>query len=150
MKSSPAFFKNPTLIFGIVLFIIIAFYSLFQAKNLILGPVLTIEEPKNGATLPFSIYTVKGSAKNISFISLNDSPIFVDDEGRFEEKLIAPSGYSIMKMMVEDRFGRKKTQFIHLFNPNIEELEIEESASSQTNATSSIITEEPQASENNQ
>jgi hypothetical protein len=109
--------KSSTYIIGLILLVVIAGYSLFQAKNLIIGPVMTIEEPLDGATLPFSLYTVRGSAQNISQISLNDKPIFVNDRGIFQEKLIAPPGYSIIKMTVKDRFGRSKTQHIHLMHP---------------------------------
>lgn len=93
---------------------IIVFYSLFQAKNLILGPRFTIDEPIDGQTLIEEEFTFSGNAHNVSSITLNDSPIFVDETGVFREKLIAPSGYSIMKLEVRDRFGRSKTEYVHL------------------------------------
>lgn len=101
---------------GVIFFGIIVIYSAFQAKNLILGPQISISEPQNGSKVTFGIYTIRGIAKNISAISLNDSPIFVDEEGQFEEKLIAPPGYSIMKILAKDRFGRTKIRYIHLMN----------------------------------
>jgi len=94
--------------------ILLVAYVLFQAKNLILGPRLTISEPRDGMHLTNELVTITGVAKNVSAISLNDNPIFVDKEGVFREKLIAAPGYSIIKMSVEDRFGRKKTEYIHL------------------------------------
>jgi len=93
---------------------VITGYALFQAKNIITGPTLSIESPYNGATLTEEAFVVKGFASNIASISLNDSPIFINENGLFEEKLIAPIGYSIMKLSVADRFGRRKTQYIQL------------------------------------
>ncbi len=92
-------------------------YSLFQAKNLITGPVINIEEPRDGATLTYDVFDIKGDAKNISSIKLNDSPIFVNEEGKFSEKIVASPGYSVMKLEVEDRFGKKKTKYLHLVLP---------------------------------
>lgn len=100
-----------TLSLGIL---IIVFYSLFQAKNLILGPRFTIDEPTDGQTLLEEEFIFSGNAHNVSSITLNDSPIFIDENGVFKEKLIAPSGYSIMKLEVKDRFGRSKTEYVHL------------------------------------
>ena len=100
-----------TLSLGILL---IMFYSLFQAKNLILGPRFTIDEPVDGQTLAEEEFTFSGNAHNVASITLNGSPIFIDETGIFKEKLIAPSGYSIMKLEVRDRFGRSKTEYVHL------------------------------------
>jgi hypothetical protein len=122
------------IIFITSLFLFIGGYTLFQAKNLIVGPRLTIAEPENGATLYHGLYSVSGSAQNISSITLNDQPIFVDDYGNFHEKLIAPPGYSIMKMAVKDRFGRSKEKYIHLVN-----LEEKEELLFDTEVDSSLI-----------
>ena len=114
-----------TLSLGILL---IMFYSLFQAKNLILGPRFTIDEPIDGQTLTEEEFTFSGNAHNVSSITLNDSPIFIDENGIFREKLIAPSGYSIMKLEVKDRFGRSKIEYVHLiFKEKTYENAIEES-----------------------
>lgn len=94
--------------------LIILGYSLFQAKNLIVGPTFTIETPQDGETLRGEVFTVKGVAHNVASITLNDSPIFVDEQGVFEEKLIAPHGYSIIELSVADRFGRRRTEYVHL------------------------------------
>ncbi|TAL49447.1 hypothetical protein EPN83_00875 [Patescibacteria group bacterium] len=91
----------------------LAGYVLFQSRNLILGPSLTVSEPRDGARLESSFVTVRGKARNIAYIKLNDRQIFVDDLGLFEEKLIAPEGYTIMKFAAEDRFGRVVEKYLH-------------------------------------
>ena len=90
----------------ISLFILLASYSLFQARFIIFGPKLAVYSPENGSSLASPVVTVTGQAKNIAFISLNDRPIYVDKDGNWNEKLIAPKGLSIMTVRVRDRFGR--------------------------------------------
>jgi hypothetical protein len=92
--------------FFIGLFALIGIYALFQARFVLLGPSIKVTTPANGASLPSQVVTVAGKATNIAFISLNDRPIFVDKNGNWSEKLIAPVGLSIMTIRAKDRFGR--------------------------------------------
>lgn len=96
----------------------IALYILFQSKNLLLGPRITVSEPNDGATLTYNLVTIKGVASNISLITIDDRPIFVDDQGNFSEKLIAPYGYSIIKVEAQDRFGKATKKLIHIYLPD--------------------------------
>lgn len=86
--------------------VLIAFYALFQARYLILGPRLTVEAPQNGAVLDSDVVTIKGTALNIAYLTLNGRPIYTDTKGNWEEKVVAPLGYSIMTVSARDRFNR--------------------------------------------
>lgn len=146
-------FNNPRKTLGITLalsiILILGIYVLFQAKNLILGPQITITEPADGVTVSFNVVSIKGIARNISEITLDDSPIFIDTKGVFAEKLIVPPGYSIIKLSAQDRFGRKKTTLLHIVYtkeavtiPDIETTtgtSTKESTASSTKATTSPI-----------
>ena len=98
----------------VVVILLLTGYILFQSKNLILGPMISIDEPKNGSTLNYEVVTVKGKAKNIAYIYLNDRQIFVDNLGNFKEKLVAPLGYSLIKLAVKDKFGRVKEKVVEI------------------------------------
>jgi hypothetical protein len=105
----------------IIKFVIIALiavgiigYALFQARNLINGPKVTISWPHNGATLNHDAVEVKGVAKNIAYITLNDRQIFVDNEGNFNEELLLAPGYNIWKVEAKDKFGRTVSKKIEL------------------------------------
>lgn len=89
-------------------------YIFFQTRNVIRGPIITIQTPQNGATLEESLVIIKGVAKNISYISLNDRNIFIDEQGRFQEKLLLSYGYNIMAIKAEDKFGRKTEEILEL------------------------------------
>lgn len=89
-------------------------YGLFESYKIVSGPKINILEPKNGEYFETPLIAVKGVAKHISFISLNDRPIFIDKEGTFSEKLILLPGYNIMSLKAKDRFGKtieKKMEF---------------------------------------
>ncbi|TSC61250.1 MAG: Xre-like protein DNA-binding protein [Parcubacteria group bacterium Gr01-1014_107] len=89
-------------------------YAFFEARGVIAGPIIEVTEPKNGKSFHESLITIKGYTRNISFISLNDNPITVDEEGNFIEKLLLSPGYNIIKLKVVDRFGREKVSFLEL------------------------------------
>ena len=89
----------------------IAAYAYFQSRNFIKGPRLFIETPMDGEATTSPVITLSGRAENISEISINNMPIFTDEEGNFREKLLLLPGYNIITAEAEDRFGRavKKT-----------------------------------------
>lgn len=80
-------------------------YSIFQAKKIVSGPQIAISSPISGQTTHTSDINIKGVAKNISFISLNDRPIYIDESGNFQEKLLLYPGYNIIKLQARDKFG---------------------------------------------
>jgi len=100
--------------FVVFFFLVIITYSLFQARFIILGPYLEIKYPQNGASLDTNPINIVGQAKNIVFISLNDRPIYVDKNGNWSEKLIAPKGPSIITVRARDRFGRNVEKSVEI------------------------------------
>jgi hypothetical protein len=131
--------KSITIASILLVVILLVGYTLFQAKNLIRGPVLVILEPKDGATVPYEIVTVKGTTENVSAITLNDSPIFIDKEGKFNEKIVAPVGYSIVKLSAKDRFGTEVIKYLHLILKGSPEQVVSKSlVSTTTSATSTM------------
>lgn len=94
--------------------IIILGYALFQARNIISGPVVKIQTPKNGISLEHSLMNIEGVAKNISYISMNDRQIFTDDKGEFSEKLLLSYGYNIITIKARDRFGQETEETLEL------------------------------------
>src|SRR3990167_331640 len=101
--------RTPKLIAGISIAVVIltslGIYAYLQSREYLRGPVLTISEPLNGATSTPSLVTLRGTSKNISFLTLNGRQIFTDEQGRFEESLLLQNGYSIMTLEAKDRFG---------------------------------------------
>lgn len=98
-------------IIGIVLttliVILVGFYAYWQSKDYIEGSRITFLEPKDGSSVQTEAVIIEGNAKNIAYISLNDSPIFVDSKGDFREKILLLDGYNIISVKAQDRFGKK-------------------------------------------
>ncbi len=86
----------------------LAWYVAFQARFLIIGPslVLTSDMPTVADT---RTVIISGTARNITSLSLNDRPIFTDDDGDFREQLVLENGYTIMTLRARDRYGRDTT-----------------------------------------
>ncbi len=112
MNYNPRKSINTAIFFILLLSIVV--YGFFQARNLIAGPSIEIESPQNGSVITTPEIEVRGKARNIAFIKLNDRQIFIDDEGYFSEKLIAKPGYNIIKLTTEDRFRRQKDNLIEI------------------------------------
>lgn len=89
-------------------------YGLFEARRLIGGPVITIDSPINGSVASLSTVTIRGTAQNISFLTINDASAFTDEEGHFTETLSPPPGYAIFTVAATDRFGRRAVEHVRI------------------------------------
>lgn len=98
----------------IIIFTVIAGYSYYQARAIIHGPEINITSPKPASTLDSPLVEIKGNAKNVSFITLNDRQIYVDNEGNFKEELLLSPGYNTWEIEAKDKFGRVVSKKIEL------------------------------------
>ncbi len=94
----------------------LAAYGLFEARQLITGPTITIVTPADGSATSSPAVRVEGVAHNISFLTINDAPAYTDEAGHFYEVLTPPPGLSVISVSATDRFGRavKKTLTINV------------------------------------
>jgi hypothetical protein len=94
--------------------IIIVGYSLFQAQKLIVGPVIEVHTPQNGATYNQTLIEIEGRARNTAHLNLNGKKIFTDQEGYFKEKLLLSPGYNIIKLDAVDKFKKYTEKTLEL------------------------------------
>ncbi|MFH1402208.1 MAG: hypothetical protein ABIG87_01110 [Patescibacteria group bacterium] len=102
--------------FFVIITLITIGYSYHQTRAYAQGPILELSEPLNGYSYQSKIVFVKGRAKNISYISLNDRQVFVDELGNLNEKLLLSPGYNIIKVTASDKYDReivKKIEVVH-------------------------------------
>ena len=109
-------------------------YGLFQARTLIGGPELVILYPTPGATVSGPVYTVRGTAHNISRVRINGRPITTDLAGGFAETLVTPLGYGVIVVEAENRLKRYASERIEFVGIPEEDKQTEEAG--QTTATS--------------
>ena len=116
--------QNPTTIaaligYTLLTIIVVAFvtYVTYQARFLIVGPVLTLT---NEAALVQNSRTIDitGTAFNITEITLNDRPIRTDERGNFSESIVLENGYTIIRIAARDRYGRETSiERTHVYVP---------------------------------
>jgi hypothetical protein len=100
-------------IFSALLLLIIG-YSAFQARKIIAGPDLTITSPTIEGIMTDPYIQVTGVAKNIKEISLNGRPIYIDEQGNFNERLVLIAGYNIIELEAKDKFNKETKKTIEL------------------------------------
>ena len=100
------------IIFSVILLLS---YGVFNARNLIIGPMIEIYSPSQNTETKENLLTIKGRAKNIAFLSLNSKQIFVDMEGLFEEKLLLSPGSNIIEIRAKDRFKKETLKTLKVY-----------------------------------
>lgn len=90
-------------------------YSLFEARNLLSGPTIIIEQPLNGQLSNTPVTDISGNVRNSVRISMNDRSILIDENGNFREKFVLSTGSNTVKISAEDRFGRNEDAFVQIF-----------------------------------
>lgn len=103
--------------FSVLIAIIVIGYSIFSARHIIKGPTIVVASPLNGELTASNFVEIKGQSENLNYISLNDRQIFVDDSGKFKEKLLLYTGENVIKLYGKDKFGRENTQYIRVVAP---------------------------------
>lgn len=99
---------------GLAALVLIAMYGLYEARNVIEGPVISLSTPANGTLSIREIVEISGNTKNISYISLNDKEINIDGSGHFSEEVVLSAGYNPVKVYAKDRFGRETTSIVQV------------------------------------
>jgi hypothetical protein len=94
--------------------VIIVGYGALEAKNLAEGPIVSIISPTSGDVATSSVITIKGVAKNVSFITLNGDQIFTDENGNFSEDRIISTGYNVITVNARDKFGKKVEKVLYI------------------------------------
>jgi hypothetical protein len=97
-----------------IIVVLIAGYGGFRAKDIFFGPQLSVISPASGITTDESPIKVHGTAKNISFLSLNGKKIFADESGAWSEKVLLAKGYNRVTIKADDRFGRTVSKTLEL------------------------------------
>lgn len=100
---------------GLFLGCLVLVYVIYQARFLILGPMIELTDT-NPSKNNQQIITLTGTARNITRLWLNDRLIYTDQAGNFNEALLLENGYTIATLRAEDRYGRMtriKREFVY-------------------------------------
>lgn len=100
--SLPQFLKVAGIL---VLAVVIGTYVTYQARNLLQGPTITLEESYSPIHHEKWII-LEGEARNIVKLTLNGKEIYTNAAGHFRHEAMLEEGYTIMLLEAWDRFGR--------------------------------------------
>jgi len=92
-----------TLISAFFLFILI--FIFFRSYNLIFGVKIKNVNITDGTKYEESVLKITGNAKNAKNVSLNGREVSINKEGDFNETIALLSGYNIITIKAEDKFG---------------------------------------------
>ncbi len=90
-------------------------YGLFEARALIMGPQVTLIEPRQHDVVEGVVYTVRGKATGVARVRLNGRTVTLDARGGFEETLLVPKGSATLVLDAENRFGRRVQNRVTIF-----------------------------------
>jgi hypothetical protein len=113
----PTLSKKTVKIIGLaVFFVLILAYSFFGSKDLILGVKIKNVNLTDGITMTENPIKITGNARNAIKLILNGREISIDQQGNFEETIAFLSGYNIISIEAQDKFGytdEKNYKIIH-------------------------------------
>lgn len=95
-------------------FIFILLYAFFRGRALIFGVNIKNISLENGKTYTESVVNVSGNAKHASKITLNGREIVIDQDGNFHETIALLSGYNIVEIWAQDKFGHEDKEVYQL------------------------------------
>ncbi len=88
-----------------IFFVLIIIFAFSRSKDLILGVQIRNVNIIDGAKVENNVLKITGNAKNATNLSLNGREISVDQQGNFDETIVLLSGYNIINIKAEDKFG---------------------------------------------
>ena len=89
-----------------ILFLFIIVYAFFTSKDLIFGVKIRNVNIVDGAKVTVSVLEITGNAKNAINLTLNGREISVNQQGDFNETISLLSGYNIVNIKAQDKFGK--------------------------------------------
>jgi hypothetical protein len=98
---------NKNTVISLTIALVVILYTISRFYTFLEGPSIRITSPSNGTTVNSRLLNISGSTTLISFITLNDRQIFIDQKGNLFEQLLLQDGYNIISIKATDRFGRK-------------------------------------------
>jgi len=111
-KNTPTYVR---VFIGVCIALFIGGYILFNSRIFIAGPKLSITTPASGTSFDSNLIKVTGNTENTTFISINNRPILIDEQGAFSETLLLTPGYNIIMVEAKDKFERRVTERLDLF-----------------------------------
>ncbi len=94
---------------GLVGIGVIIAYLVWQFTALAAAPHLTLTSPDSDVSLTGSVVDIAGSTTPGSDVTVNDSPVLIDTNGNFSEKVALKDGVNAIKVTAKSKLGKSTT-----------------------------------------
>jgi hypothetical protein len=99
--------------FGLLIILLLGIgYALFEARRYTEGPIIHIQSPTEGEVVEGPAVHVTGYGKNLSYLYINGSQAYLNENGELMYTYTPPLGYTVLTAEARDRFGRSRTIYI--------------------------------------
>ena len=88
---------------------LVSSYFVYQMRDWIFLPELTVEKPLDGAIFFDSEVVVEGVMTPGMRLTVNGAEAYSEKNGKFHVELLLPAGIHTIDIMAENRFGRKRS-----------------------------------------
>jgi len=112
--SSNAFKLHQGTVVGILILLGLFAYIVFQYKYAFISPALVVSIPKEQQVFTSSDIAVLGKTDQNATVSVNNTPISVDQNGSFKKTISLFSGKQIITIKAINRFGKETTLERHI------------------------------------
>lgn len=99
----------------IALFAMVLVYAGVTMKDYLVGVRLHIEGVTDGETRTDPKVTIRGIAKNIAQIRINDHVVGVAEDGTFADSFLLLPGYNVISVNGNDKFGKHVAKNFRVF-----------------------------------
>lgn len=113
MRTLPAQLKFWGLI---ILFVGIGIFTYIQMKSIWQGVKIQVSNLEKYTIVDTGMYTLIGTAKHATNLTINDRRIYIDEQGNFTDQLLLLPGYSILTIRAEDTFGNVSEKRFEIYN----------------------------------
>ena len=95
----------------VFLFAIIGIFTYMKMNFLVRGVDISATVDKNSKS---PVVSIRGSAENAIYLSLNGREIYIDKDGKFDEQVALLPGLSVMTLSAQDKFGKSSDKNIDI------------------------------------
>lgn len=94
-------------------------YALWRSLDYGRGPSIIVEEPSDWSSTSTSTIVVRGRIERANFISLNGSPLAIDERGNWSNTIVLFPGTNITTLEARDRFDRTVRLDVHIYRQDL-------------------------------
>ena len=94
--------------FAVLGVMVIGSYFMYQLRDWILLPDLSVDRPADGITFRGPHVVVEGTATPGVRLTVNGVTAYNEENGYFRAELLLPAGLHTIRIIAENRFGRRR------------------------------------------